>query len=662
MHRIMSIERRTNPKFRAWVAGLVTLLVVCSGAAVALTGAASAQTAAPVRGPSAAPPATVASATPSDALPCAYVTDTICVSAATTTEPDIVPSDGQFTSAVEPANSTSILLDVKSEKPLNGTTPILSGVNANVALNVSATLWNGDQYYSPFDGTVWHSATAQDYVGPLSPTQTNNNQTYPWWYQVEFAAKSTLGTPIFQAGMSISWSIAISVNVSNQETHNSSPTYHFTYAGAWPSSPYPGSAQFVGAAAFGQDVAVRVVPTTPNWNDSLQLNLRTTTADATVNASIENARVLLSETTPNGTPLLSTVIAYAPASGSLGVQSANITIPATFNLDPNSTVEYSIAASDYWGDTVVSAPSIYIVGGNGSFQSTYFADALNATASPGVIETPYSTAVSTIGPGVPVNVTVASIDPQTALNTVEALYVVDLPQINSGSQGTVVFHRTNSTSFWGTIPAMPVGAVVGFELLAWDFHSTLLTSSVTVYSVESFSTVVPTVPVNGTFFYVGVYDAGAQSWLNDASYSIVAQSGFIRSVGTTTDGLAYPNATGQRYYPLVVPAGVTYNITVTPAGKPSEAVSIDFTPSHVPSGHFELANGPTWSVVQEGDLLIFYLNSTAVAPSSASPATNVMEIATIAGLAVAAVTVIPLVAWWSQIQRRREEEVKRVTL
>ncbi len=655
-----TVRRRAETSLRTLAVALV-VLGMASGGWIAFTSGALG----PVARGGVGEPAHIAAATsPASTFnpPCAYVTATVCVSLANPGEPNIIPAAGEFTSSVEPSNSTSLPLYVKSELPLNTSQAITSGPDSPVTLNVTGTLWNGDQYYNPYDGSIWHSGTAQYFIGPLPQSITGNNQTYPFWYEVNFTARNSAGHTAFFAGMSITWWIEITVNESGQYVHNESPRYHFTYAGAWPSSPYAGSTQYAGPAAFGQDITVRASPSQPNWNDSIDFTLRTTAADAPINATLHAAELSLSEVASNGTPIGSTVLQYT-TNNSFGVIQAEIVVPASWSQDPNATVTYTIAALDAWGDQVVSAPASYEVGGNGSFATSFFSDELSLTASPNVTGLQnFSTPV--VAPGTPVNLTVASRNPNVAINAAEVVYTVTLPEIASTTQQSFYLARENSTTFAGTIPGLPLDAQASFVVLAWDFSSHLVESAPAAYSVESFSTLVPTFASNATyanasFFYVGVYDQGGSRWVTGATVMITGQTGFLRSVGPTLDGLAYPNATGSPFTPLVVPAGAVYFVNVTYAGQ-SEQVA--FTPTHGLGSHEVLASASTWSAVEEGNVLLFTFNATAP-PSVAAPATPAtQEIGAIAGLAAAAVVVIPLIAWWRRIQARREAELQRVTL
>ncbi len=648
------LRRASGPSRGLWglVGGLVVVLVT-SGAVAGLPVTAS-STGAPTSSPT---PASNLTFNPT----CAYVSGTVCVSLYSSNEPNIVPGPGQTSSSVEPAVTDALPLVVKSMTPINWTGSNPNGVDSPVAINVSGTLWNGDDYYSAASGTTWHSATQEYYLGPLSGV---TNKTYPWWYLVNIT--SGAGGDFFP-GMTITWWIALTYNNSGIFSHVVGPAYTFTYSGAWPYSPDPGAGQYAGASAFGQDVEVDVTPAAPNWNDSLHLRLQTTAADREPGATIGSAWLAVNESLPNGTVVQTAKYQFlAGTNVTAGNTTLNFTIPASFALDPGAFVRYQVGATDFHGDAIVSSVRSYTVGGNGTFVTGTFGDDLALYSTPNVAANPGTGNVSTVQPGTAVDFTLASTTATTAINAAEVTYTVDLPANGASATSTSWFHRFNSTTFLGGIPALPAGAAVTFSISAWDFASTLEVSPTWNYSVESPGTMFGQLPTNQTFFYVGVYDAGAGAWVSGARVSIEALGGYVHSVGTTTDGLAYPNATGAPYVPIVLPAGATYLVNVTPPASLgvalSRGVAVRLSVPHVLDVHSVVAADKSYAVIEEGDLLLFYLNDTAPAPVNPGTASSALVVATALGLVAAAVLVIPLYAWWRRIVARREAEVKRVTL
>jgi hypothetical protein len=271
-------------------------------------------------------------------------------------------------------------------------------------------------------------------------------------------------------------------------------------------------------------------------------------------------------------------------------------------------------------------------------------------------------------PGTPVALTLQSANAHTAIASATLFYTVDLPVLNAVSAFSERFSRINSTSFVGTIPGLPLGAGVNFTVEAWDFTSTGETSSNFNYSVQPLTTALPSIAQNGSFFYVAVHDAGLNSWVNGAVVTIAGPGGYFRSVGTTFAGLAYPNGTSAPFAPIVVPAGQTYAIRVAdptfrPAGGPAAGpVQVELSATHAMGAHGILAANSTYTVYQNGDLIVFWLNGTLAAPASTPPNTTLVLIGSIAGLVGASLTVFPLLGWWRRIQKRREEETKRITL
>jgi len=607
------------------------------------------------------------SATPAATFnpPCAPINVSgVCVSIANASEPDIVPVAGTQ-SPVEPSASTNLPLIVKSEEPLNQTSSASarSGPDAPIILNVTGTLWNGVSYYSVNDGSVYHSATAQWWDGPITTTNT----TYPWWYLVNISADASTGQPEFFAGMSITWSIEITYNVSGNFIHEGGPNgpqFHYTYKGAWPESPYLNARQYDGAAAYGQDLTTTVIPAQPNWNDSVTLTLNSTPADVAQSASIGQAFLDLAETAVNGTPLADHTFVYANTNGTgTGVPKIHFTIPTVYAQQAGATVRYTLHVSDAWGDWVQSPSTTYLVGGNGSFSVGQFGDDLLLSSSPAV-----TVPTAPILPGTPVALHLLSANAHTAIASATVFYSVNLPELNEVSAYSAPLSRVNSTSFVGTVPGLPVGAGVNFTVEAWDFGSLGEISPTFNYSVEPLTTVLPSIAQNGSFFYVAVHDAGLNAWVSGAVVSIAGPGGYFRSVGTTFGGLVYPNGTSAPFAPIVVPAGQTYVVNVAdPTFRPSGdvavgAVQVELSATHAMGTHAILATNSTYTVYQDGDLIVFWLNGTLASPTSSGPDTTPIVVGSILGLAAAGLAVFPLLGWWRRIQKRREEETKRVTL
>ncbi len=661
---VVPAHRRIGPTVAFGLLGLLAILILSSIPPAAAAPSGSAMGGAPATASSASPAAVF---NPN----CAPIVPGVCVSVQSATEPDIVPPSGTFTSTVEPSANQSLPLVIKSEAPLNGsgTASARSGPDAPVILNVTANLWNGAPYYSLLDGSVFHSATALWWDGPVTPNPANT--TYPWWYVVNLSALSPSGQPEFFPGMSVSWSIEITYNVSGNFIHEGSPQsnppgplFHFTYKGAWAFSPDAGAGQYDGAAAFDQDLTTTRVPAAPNWNDSVTLTLNSTPASLGQGAGIGQAYIDLTETAANGTPLGSTTFAYGNTStAGTQIPKVRFTIPSTYAQQAGASVRYEIHASDAWGDWIASGFKTYTVGGNGSFVVGQFGDDLALSTNPAV-----TTPVAPLAPGTPVALSLTSQNSGTAIASATVFYTVDLPLLNEVSSSSIRFGRINSTAFEAAIPGLPVGAGVNFTVEAWDFNSVGEISPNFNYSVATVATLLPSIATNGTFFYVGVRNAGSDAWINGATVSIVGPGGYFKSVGPTYQGLAYPNETAAPFTPIVVPAGQTYLINVSDPGVRADGtaleggVQVNLSATHAMGAHSVLVVGNGFTVYQDGNLVVFWFNSTAPAPSASSPDSTPVLIGSVLGLAAAALIVFPLMGWWGRIQKRREEETKRVTL
>jgi hypothetical protein len=601
-----------------------------------------------------------------------YVGSTIsvCVSIANVNESDIIPAQGSFVSLVEPNWSTDIPLIIKSTQPLNFSTQSPhSGPDSPIALNVTGTLWNGDPYYSTYDADVWHSNNpSQLWSGPTHVT--TNKSGYTWWYNVTISAKASNGAPNFYPGMTVNWWIALTFNNSGTYTHVEGPHFRFTYSGAWPYSPYPGSGQFAGGSATFEDVNLTVAPRSPNWNDSVKLVLNTTQADVLSNATIASAYADIVETSSSGAVIQTGTIPFATTvTSNFGVVTAPAEIPPAYSQVEGAIVTYTLTIFDVASDQLVTPPASYTVGGNGSFLSGIFVDDLNLETSPTSVAALSPLAV--LNPGQQVNLTLVSRNTGTAISAAEAIYTVSYPLLHEQVTITVPFVRQSSTIFTGQIPGLPIGSFVNFTVDAWDFTERLEISPMTGYLTPDFATYQPFVPGNSTFFYVFVYDNGSHNWVTGAKVQIVGPGGFFNSVGNTTFGVAYPNETRGRYTPLLVPANSSYSIQITdPYFVPSSGPLVSQVNVTVPAVHSmnnrqTLATTGQYIVVQEGNSIVFWLNTTS-APATVSPQVNEgvgwLSIAGIVGVAAIGLASIPLALWWRQIRARRKEEEKRVTL
>lgn len=676
MHRRVSSGRRSGWASIGRAGALVTLaLVVVAGAVLVPLGSAAgshvASTSATTAGvvpatPTPSPSASAAPAATTNATgPCIFVTTLVCVALYNLSNPNIIPAAGSSSSAVDPDPLSEIQLVVKSETGINWSGSPINGPNCPVALNLTATLWNGAPYYSTLDGTTWHSASQQWYVGPLTGI---TNKTYPYWYVLTISPVGTGNQQQFFAGMSVTWWIALTYNTSGTITHvDNTPRYTYTYSSAWPWSPDPGARQYAGASAFAQDLSVAQVPSAPNWNDSVHVTLNLTHADALGNATIGSAFLDLTESL-NHVVIESAAYQIPQTQNATGATALHFLIPASFALRSNATVEYQVGATDYFGDEILSPMYLYAVGSNGSFATHEFSTDLSLVTSPNVGSTNVAWNGTLLAPGVPIQLTLTSNNAPTAINAAEVAYTVTLPEIGVTTTRTASFDRVNSTVFTGTIPAMPVGAQVNYTVLAWDFSSDLEVASGWNYTVASIANLVPTVPTNESFFYVGIYDAGLGTWANDSSVLIHTEGGFFRSQGSSYDGLAYANASGEPFQPLVGPANATYVVNITDAtfhpvgGTKGPSIQVSFVLPHTLTGHHVIVTTATYQVVMNGDLLLFYLNGTVPTPTPAPAETASFVVGSVLGLVAAAATALPLYAWWSRIAARREAEIKRVTL
>jgi hypothetical protein len=619
--------------------------------------------------PATAAPRPAANVTSQFNPPCHKVATTICVSIQFPGETNIVPAANEFVAGVEPNASQSIALVVKSYQPLNYTGNLHNTSASPLALNVTGVLWNGDPYYSVYDNSVWHAGTNSWWQGPLTGI---NNKSYPYWYVVNFSARAANG-PNFFAGMAITWWIYINENNSFKHTIIESPRFHFTYSGGWPYSPYPASPEYAGPSSVTQDLNLTVTPRFPNWNDTVSVTINTTQADVLSNATIGLAYMDLHEYLTNGAVALASTVNFPVTvnAASFGVVTTTAKIPAAFAQISGATVSVAIVVQDVPGDQLVSPAINYTIGSNGSFASGVFSDDIALSTNPSAIGAGAGSV--TVNPGGIVNVTIESRNSGTAIYSAEILYSFDYPALNEHAAGAIPLTRISSVYFVASLPPLPLGSVVNFSVYAWDFGQHLERSPGLGYVTPTFAQYVPIVPGNLSFFYVFVYDNGSHSWVSGARVQITGPNGFFNSLGNTTLGVAYPNATRTPFVPLLVPANASYTITVTdpwfvpPGSHSTTPVNTTIVALHSMTQRSTLSQDLNTLIVLEGASVLFYLNATPPAPtvspsvqsgipSSVVPATAALGFL---GVTIALAFIGP---WWIQIRRRRKEEEKRVTL
>lgn len=603
-----------------------------------------------------------------------------CVSIENPGESQIIPTGGNHTASVEPAPNESLPLIVKSHVPLNHTTftDKTTGPNANIAINVSGTLWNGDMYYSKYEDNVWHANPGSPYWQQV-PGNPQNNKTYPWWYLVNISARGPSG-PNFFAGEEVTWWIEITNSTNNNTyVHHYSTPLSYIYSGAWPYSPYPGAYRYAGTSATLLDVNLTQTPRAPNWNDSTTVTVNTTQADVSpYNASIGSATLDLVEVS-HGLVIANTSFVFpvsVDTATGFGNTSTSVTIPAGLAQVEGAMVSYRVWIADAAtpAHQLVTPWINYTVGGNGSFVNGIFASDLFLTLHPAAVL--LTSQVANLTPGEPLSVQLQSQTSTTSILAAEIQYSVSYPILHETMQESTYLVRQSATDFTGSIPGLPMGSIVNFTVFAWDFGFAVDQSTEYTYVVQSFEQAVgPNLKPDLGFFYVYVYDNGTQTWVNGASVQIQGPSSVYNSLSNTTFGVAYANQTSKPEVPLLVASNTTYKVTVTDArfvpggggGSGYGPISVDVVVTNPMTVHQPLASTSNYLVIQNGDQILFYLNATAPgtvsSPSAATAsATSDLTIAGIIGLLGAAVACVPLAMWFDRIKKRRTAEEKRVTL
>jgi hypothetical protein len=619
---------------------------------------------------------------------CFGITKSTCVRVCTSSTPDIIPTGVNHTSNVQPLYSQNIYLCVYSERNLIWATTGVptDGPHAPVTLNVTGVLWNGDPYTCSCQGlnSVYHSDSNTWYT--VDNGLSGTNATYPYVYDVTVWNRSngSSGVQNFFPGETVSWWIQI-VNYTNISgyTENRSVTLSYRVAGAWAFSPHIGAGQYAGPNASTGDLRVSHSPLAPNWNDTVNVSVSVTPEDVTNRTAIGMATLVIelyqgSSRVGNETQRGFPIGSFLNSTGILikGNDTANTTIPSSFTQVAGDTIVFWIVAQDNaagQNDTIILPAQSIPVNGNGSFSSGVFTDDVNVISHPAEVANPLVNVTTLqiipaiIGPGENVSLTVQSRSPTTSLFSVLVVYTLTYAPLSEVASAVVSLSRINSTSFHGQIPGMPVDSTVNFTVLAFDYTHRLDESSIYSYSTPSLTNYVAVIPANDTFFYVYVYNNGSSSYVNGATVQVRGPTPAFNTVSITRFGIAYPNATGNNFIPLLLEANATYNVTVTAPIITSSAqrISVLVDGLNQMTIHGTLARGEGYYVVQEGDSIYFWLNGTVPSTVFSPPAGSAgggVQLAAFLALIAAAVMAFVMYRWFNQIQKRRKAEERRVTL
>ncbi len=674
-HRSSRLRSLLKPSHPALLVAVLGLLVVSVLAAPYLVASGAAATVPPVSHDrtglqSHATPAVAATpaagADPSDKFVCRAINSSICVSVQALS-PQIVPSVGNSTASARVNASQSINLWIKSKYPLVSVSPASpTGDNATtpIRINVTGTLWNGDPWMNPWDGTVWHADSDRPYFSVPAGNYNGGNSTYKYWYNLTIANASGNGQPNFFPGEYVTWQIYIvEKNSLGEYIHITSPTFHYWIQGAWAFSPYKGSQQYGGPNASSLDLEVTQNPIVPNWNDTVKVTIATTAPDLINNASICDARLLVTAVLPNGAPLTNYTGQYHTIEvGTTCSENVTANIPASYQQVQGTIVYYSVVAFDGYdtarfpADQIATPVYQYIVGGNGSFIAHTFQNDVGIQVSPQNL-----LAGITIPPGTNVSVTITSLNAGTALQSAQIVYSFSLAPIKEIATGTVFMSRINSTTLTARMPGMPLGGFVNFTVLVWDYSGDLEISPQYGYSVQSLASLIPTIDPTLGFLWVYVYDNSTSTWVSNASVVISGGHGFLNLDTHTFFGVAYPNATSEPFVPLLLLANQTYTVNVSAAGAP--AMSVAVTLRHTMTEVATLEQAPDYTIVESGNALYFWINTTAPGPTySAAAQVNPQLYAPAIGLLLGGVAAVFFFVWYRQISNRRKEQERRVTL
>jgi hypothetical protein len=168
---------------------------------------------------------------------------------------------------------------------------------------------------------------------------------------------------------------------------------------------------------------------------------------------------------------------------------------------------------------------------------------------------------------------------------------------------------------------------------------------------------------------VYVFDNGSQHWVRGATVAFQGAGTYVRITTHSLFGVAYPNASSEPSYPLLLTANVTYNVTVDdpwfvlPGAHTAVNVTYPITLHHLMTYQGTLAQSQNYTIVENGPAIYFWLNTTVAGPVfSGAAQVEPSLVPPVVGLVAAFLGLLIVVPWWRDLAARRKEQEKRVTL
>ncbi|MEM4293556.1 MAG: hypothetical protein QXJ27_05265 [Thermoplasmata archaeon] len=521
-------------------------------------------------------------------------------------------------------------------------------------VNVTSVLWDGTEWYSEYDGTVWHR-NASGYAAPYYYRESEYKVKVVIW-----ARNGEGGEYNFQPGSRITWWVAVSNCTYDAETgawvthYLESSRYTFEIGGAWPYKPPESD-------LFDKNLVSYFTPTSPNIGDDVEVCIET---QPDVNVKIQGASVEGKFIYPDAPPQ-EFYLGFSPGEGEWPSKNATARISGYYHSKPEIRCEFRIVAWDPFYHKIYSDTYEYTVSKNGTWKyPNNFAQNIRVKSKPENV-TANTTKIPQVDMGTEVNITIESIFQDVPIKVAYIYYTITNTWHNVPLKGKNQMIRIKSTELYYVIPGQPQGVNVTFYIRAWDVNNTPITSKNYTYSVK---TLPPAISKTKAIFYVGVIEIKEDKQRPVPFVNItILNDSWQCHTQTDYTGYTYPNMTGNRYAPYYLTVGEKYVIIIYLDNNTTIYFSYNLTREQ--SGNETLyetvlnltGKATRIRVFRENNTITCYLNAPKAPPVYAEilEPQYLLMAGEILGVTI---VLVPLAYYFNLRRRKAEEEEKRITV
>jgi len=517
-------------------------------------------------------------------------------------------------------------------------------------VNVTNVLWDGTEWYSETDGTIWHK-NASGYAAPWYYRESDYKVKVVIW-----ARNGEGGDYNFQPGSRITWWVTVSnctydADAGAWVTHYlESARYTFEIGGAWPYKPPE-------TDLFNKNLDASYSPATPNIGDDVEIYIET---QPDVPVKIQGASIEGRVEYPNGKSE-DIYLGFEPGEGAWPSRNASTRITEYYHTMPDTKCTFRIIAWDPFYHKIYSDWYEYVVSRNGTWKyPSNFTQNIVIKSDPQNVTTTKNPVVDI---GREVNITITSMFPDVTIKVAYIYYTITNTWHNVPLKGKNQMIKIKSTECYFVIPGQPQGVNVTFYIRAWDLNNTPITSKNYTYSVK---TLPSSVGKTRAIFYIGVIDCKRNTTLPFINITILNESW---QCFTQTDytGYTYPNVTGSKYTPYYLTVGEKYTIIVYLDN--NTTVYFSYLLTRDQSGNetlYESVINHTGKplrvrVFREGNTITCYLNAPKDPPEYAR-IVQFPDISVGIPMIGTVCILIPIAYYYNLRRKKAEEEEKRVTV